>query len=78
MSVIIDQQFRDAIESELKARQMSRSDLARAMGRSPQYVCEYLNGRKTAGPDVMEQFFAALGLVPRLTSSPLKPLQTAG
>ncbi|MFV0442303.1 MAG: helix-turn-helix domain-containing protein [Planctomycetaceae bacterium] len=83
MSVVIDKQFRDIVNDRLAALGWNRSDLARAMGKGPAYVTDYLNGRAAPGPDVMEHFFSALGLAARLNvevvDEPAKrPLQTAG
>lgn len=64
--MILEQQFRDLIESEMKSRGWSRADLARAMHASPQFVTDYLNGRRSPGADVMERFFSAFGCTPKL------------
>lgn len=64
--MILEQQFLELIESELKEKGWSRADLARAMNATPQYVTNYLNGRRSPGADVMERFFRALGCTPRL------------
>jgi len=78
MKLILQKQFLEIVNRELKARHMTRTELARAMEKSPQYVTEYLNGRRDAGPDVMERFFAALQLEPKLTVVRRKATALAG
>ena len=65
--MILEKQFVDLVNEQLGKQEMSRSDLARAMGVGPQYVTDYLNGRKKPGPEVIERFFSALGVRPRLS-----------
>ncbi|TWT48211.1 helix-turn-helix protein [Thalassoglobus neptunius] len=67
MKLILEKQFIDLVNNELKARGWSRSDLAREMGVRPGYITDYLNGRYSPGTDVMERFFDALELQPTLT-----------
>lgn len=67
--MILEEQFIQIVEAELDSRKWSRSDLARAMGVSRQYVTNYLNRRSSPGSDVMERFLAALDLQPRLSVS---------
>jgi transcriptional regulator with XRE-family HTH domain len=67
MQLILQKQFRDIIEHELDRRKMRRSELARAMNVAPQMVTDYLNGRRDPGPEVIEKFFNALDLEPKLT-----------
>ena len=67
MHVILEKQFRTIVEDRLSTLGWSRSALARRMDATPQFVTNYLNGRNTPGPDVMERFLSALGLEPRLT-----------
>lgn len=64
---VIDKQFAVIVTDRLHELHWSRSDLARAMRVSPQYVTDYLNGRSKPGPDVIERFFSALGLRPTLS-----------
>lgn len=79
MNVIIDQQFRDLIKAEIEKQGITRSELARRMGVLPGYVTDYLNGHKAPGPDVMEKFFAALNVTPRLVlDTREEKLQTVG
>jgi len=77
MHVIIEQQFREIVEAELKEKGWTRSQLAREMGVRPQIVTDYLNSRNTPGPDVMERFFKALNLEPELrVRRKLEPVST--
>lgn len=64
--MILEQQFRDLVERELKELGWTRADLARAMKTRPQFVTDYLNGRHSPGADVMERFFTALGVTPQI------------
>lgn len=72
MQVILQQQFRNIVNGELKRLKISRTQLAERMGVAPSYVSNYLNGDKDPGDDVKEKFFAALGVAPRLTIEPLE------
>ncbi len=72
--MIIEKQFRDIIEARLDVLQWSRADLAREMSVSRQMITDYLNGRTRPGPDVIERFFNAVGLVPRLEAEPAPEL----
>lgn len=67
MEMILENQFVELVEEQLEKQHMSRSDLARSMGVGRQYVTDYLNRRKNPGPEVMERFFLALGVRPRLS-----------
>ena len=69
--MILEKEFCDFVNGQLKQLKWSRSDLARAMGCTPQYVTDYLNGRSVPGPAVMERFCGALGLEPHLTFKPI-------
>lgn len=60
--MIIESQFREAIETALVERGWSRSELARQVGVAPQMVTDYLNARRKPGPDVMERFLKVFGL----------------
>lgn len=66
MEVILEKQFREIVEARLEELGWSRSELARRMDASPQYVTNYLNSYKTPGTDVMERFLLALGLSAKL------------
>jgi transcriptional regulator with XRE-family HTH domain len=79
MVVILQEQFRNLVNSELERLHWSRAELARRMAVAPSYVSIYLNGDADPGDDVKEKFFAALGVSPRLTIEPIqKNLATAG
>lgn len=65
MEVILEKQFRAIVEQELATRRLTRAELARLMKVSPQYVTNYLNGKKP-GTAVIERFLRALGYKPRL------------
>lgn len=72
MNVILQQQFRDLINSELSRLDWSRARLGREMGVPASYVSKYLNGDVDPGDDVKEKFFSALGVSPRLTIEPIR------
>lgn len=77
--MILQQQFRDLINSELKRLGWTRQRLALQMHVHSGYVSNYLNGDKDPGDDVKEKFFRALGVRPRLTIEPIpENLQEAG
>lgn len=81
--MILQEDFTRLVDEQLAAKGWTRSELARHMGVGRQYVTNYLNGRSSAGPDVMERFFTALGCRVRLVieSKPLgkgKRLEAAG
>ena len=82
MAVILQQQFRNLVNSELVRLGWTRLRLAKEMGVASGYVSNYLNGDKDPGDDVKEKFFRALGVQPRLTIEPLetpaKNLASAG
>jgi transcriptional regulator with XRE-family HTH domain len=65
-AVILQEDFRRLVEEQLSDQQLSRSELARRMNVTPSYVGDYLNGRNSPGPDVMERFFSALGVKARI------------
>lgn len=69
MEMILEREFCTLVESRLSDLKWSRSELARQMKVGPQYVTDYLNGRKKPGPEVIEKFFGAMGLVPHLTAA---------
>ena len=69
MEMIVEQ-FIEIVNRELENQEMSRSALAREMGVTPQTVNSYLQGKVKPGPDMIEKFFAALSLVPRLEFDP--------
>lgn len=64
--MFIQEDFTRLVEEQLKAKGWSRSELARQMGIAPQIVTNYLNGRNSPGPDMIERFFVALGYRVRL------------
>lgn len=67
MQVIIEQAWRDAINTELKTRGMTRAEYARSLAVSTAYVSGYLNGRRSPGAEVMERWLKALDLEPVIT-----------
>lgn len=69
--MLLEKQFCELVERQLKDLGWNRSDLARAMGVSPAYVTNYLTKRVKAGPEVMERFLNALGFEPKLGIQPL-------
>jgi len=60
--MILEQRWRDALNDRLAELGWSRSEFARRLGVSPQYVTNYLNGRNQPGSDVMEHWAATCGL----------------
>lgn len=62
--MILEQRFRSNVETALSDRGWSKSELARRMGASPQYVGNYLSGRVSPGFAVVERFASALGVDP--------------
>ena len=69
MHVILELEFQRIVNQELELRNWTRSELARKMGVDGAYVSRYLSGKIAPGPDVIERFFRAFGLVPHLTAS---------
>jgi transcriptional regulator with XRE-family HTH domain len=69
--MLIEKQFVDIVEERMGVEGWSRSELARQIGCSPQMVTNYLNGRIKPGPDVIERFFTALKISPRLEFDPV-------
>lgn len=63
---MIREQFIEIVESRLTELGWSRSDLARSMGVSRQFVSNHLNSQVNSTPETMEKFLAAMGLEPRL------------
>jgi ribosome-binding protein aMBF1 (putative translation factor) len=76
MHVIIEKQWREIVNAELERRGMSRSELGRRIGLSPQNITEYLNARKCPSPAMMERFLRALDLEPRLSTKKI-PAETS-
>lgn len=64
---MIREQFIQIVEDRLKQLGWSRSDLAREMGVTRQFVTGHLNSHVNASTETMEKFLSALGLEPRLT-----------
>ena len=67
MSMILDKQFREIVLQELKLRKWTQTRLADEMHVDPPYISQYLSGKVSAGDDVKDRFFAALGLEPVLS-----------
>jgi len=78
MNVILEQRFRDKLLQALSANGISKSELARRMGTSPQYMSEYVHGRKSPGLDVLERFAFALHVEPAnlIDENPIRLLTT--
>ena len=64
--MVIDKQFREIVEEQLRQKGWSRSELARRMGISQPVVAKYLNGHTVPGPDFMERMLKPFGLRLRL------------
>ncbi len=64
---MIDRTAIDLIQSELRARGLSRSDLARLMNVHPNVITNYFNGHSKMGLNTIERLFRALDLEPVLT-----------
>lgn len=71
MAVILQQQFRNIVNNELKRLGWTRLRLSQEMAVHSGYVSNYLNGVMDPGDDVKEKFFRALGVQPRLTIEPI-------
>lgn len=54
--------FRMNVITLLEKRGMSRSDLARAMGVTPQFVTQLLNGAREPGLAMVERVAEAIGV----------------
>ncbi len=76
--MILDKHFREKVNQAMAAQGWSQSDLSREMGKSRQYVYQYLQGLRSPGFDVVEHFARALHVEPwnLLDDSPLKVLVT--
>lgn len=79
MDVALQEQFRAKIRQALDAKGWSQSDLARAMGITPQAVGDYFHGRTCPSLNVVERFAEALAVEPAnmLDKRPLKILQVS-
>ena len=60
----MNDEVRAAVDARLKDRHMSRADLARAIGKTPQTVTRALNGTEGGGtvPPLWAAILEALGL----------------
>lgn len=69
----INEQFRELVLTEMDRQGISKSELARRMGTTPQYVNTYLNPKSPtrAGILVMHRFCDALGMGLRLRAMPI-------
>lgn len=65
-NVIIQDDFRRLIRDEMKSQGLTQIQLADRMGVKQATVSQYLSGKISPGPDVIEKFCKALGKVPRL------------
>jgi len=69
----MNDEIRAAVTARLEAKHMTRSDLARAVGKTPQAITRALNGGKDGGgqvPGIWEAILTALDL--KLTAEPDK------
>ena len=66
----MNDELRTIVAAQLEERHMSRADLARATGKTPQAITRALNGGKDSGspPPVWAAILEALGL--ELTAQP--------
>ena len=66
----MNDEVRATVDARLKERHMSRADLARAIGKTPQTVTRALNGTEGGGtvPPLWQAILAALDL--ELTARP--------
>lgn len=77
MEKMLAENFRANALMELEKKGWSRTDLAAKLGRSPQYVTNYLRGYANPGLDVVEMFATAFGCAPQsLLKNPKKPQLT--
>ncbi|TWT57714.1 helix-turn-helix protein [Thalassoglobus neptunius] len=60
--MVLQEEFRRIIRSELSRRGMSQRELARRIGITNPTVNQYLTGKICPGLDVVEKFFIALNL----------------
>lgn len=60
----MNDEVRAKVNARLQERHMSRADLARAVGKTPQEITRALNGSKNGGsvPPLWEAILAALNL----------------
>ncbi|WP_197441350.1 helix-turn-helix domain-containing protein [Thalassoglobus neptunius] len=60
--MVLQENFRQLIKSELARQGISQAELARRMGIAPPVVNKYLMGKTCPGLDVVEKFLVALNL----------------
>lgn len=70
--MILQNEFRVFVRTELDRQHISQAELARRMGVARSLITKYLNGERSPGMDVVEKFYRALGFTPSLTSVPAK------
>jgi len=58
---MLQEEFVALVNQKLTEKGWTRAALAEAMDVPPQFVTNYLNGRRSPGSDVIARFFAALG-----------------
>lgn len=51
----------EAIAAAIRRSGLSQAEIARRIGSSPQYICDLLHGRASAGPDRLRRLAAVLG-----------------
>lgn len=59
---MVCEDFRRNVVTLLELHGMSRSDLARAMGVTPQFVTQLLNGARDPGLSLVERVAEAIGV----------------
>jgi transcriptional regulator with XRE-family HTH domain len=73
MEVIIEKQFREIVAERLPQIPMTRSELARRVGITPQQMTDILNGHRNPSPERMEVILREMGLEPDLQVRELAP-----
>ena len=72
----MNEQIREGVRIALAKRNMNRVELARAVGVSPQYLSQILNGQRGDVPEAWQRIFDELGL--ELVVKPVdKPVDSA-
>lgn len=70
---MLAENFRRNVDRQLRRAQLTRADLARRLGKTPQYVGYYLNAHCEPGLAVVERFAEALEIPPiKLLATPRK------
>jgi transcriptional regulator with XRE-family HTH domain len=58
----MNERIREAVRIELARRRMTKSALARKVGKTPQYLSQIMNGQSGDVPDVWQNIFDELEL----------------